>query len=389
MSFALPTVNDNCNISRGAGDPLWVADINAPSNTGVKSNGSLPHPDSATEFDNNVAGTTKGYAKEFTNGGAGRDVSVDTKLLLWHNQFNAPNRIQVDTVANGGVILRIYSGTVNGTNYKDFYVGGNDTPNAASVSGQFPYIIDLNDTSNDVSSGTFDNTNVTGVALLTTRLNMSGSNTNWNYQGKMWILDTTKTSSNTPTFSGSGSLVQDVVTTVQGTDFSNKLGSWVRQVGSVIFIDFGFRIGNNTSITTFSDEGKTIISPVTNDSADPSKRLTTQACRVYLNLRNNIADTASFSGTWQWGTRASFDFSQSDAAVVTFTSPTFTGMGTFSVGSSITGSATWNNTDAVTISNTGVDINGSSFKNPFGTHLLNMTAGAMNISNMRFENYAG
>lgn len=388
MTFALPATNDDCDLTRSAADPLWVADINSPTNTGVKANGSLPHPDDATEFDNNANATTKGYAKEFTSGGAGHDVSTDTKLLLWHNQWNAPNRIQVDTVANAGMSLKIFTGTVNGSNWREFYVGGNDTPQGASISGQFPFIIDLNDSSHDATNGTYDNTDVTGVAILQTRLNIAGTNTNWNYQGKMWIIDTTKSSSSTPTFSGAGTVIQDIVTEVQGVDFSDKLGSWVRQIGSVIFIDFGFRIGNNSTITAFDDEGKTIISPITNDSADPSKRLTLQACRVYLNLRNNAADTALFTGTWKWGTRALFDFDQDDAAVVTFTNPTFIGMGAFTLGSSITGAATWDDVDPVIFADTGVDVDGSTFKNQNGSYALEMTAGAMDIANMRFESYA-
>jgi len=388
MTFALPSPTDDCDISRGATDPLWVADINSPSNTGIKANGSLPHPDSATEFDNNVAGSTKGYAKEFVNGGAGYDVSSNTKLMLWHNQSNAPNRIQHDSVANGGIILRIYSGTVNGSVYRDFYVGGNDTPSSACISGQYPFVIDLNDSSHDASSGSFDNTDVTGVAILVTRANIAGSSTSWNYQGKMWIIDTTKTSADTPTFSGSGAVIQDIVTEVQGTDYSDKLGSWVRQAGSAIFVDFGFRIGNNSSITTFDDEGKTVISPVANDAADPRNRLTTQACRVYLNLRNNASDTADFSGSWIWQTRALFDFDQDDNAVVTFDSPTFKGMGEFTVGSSITGAATFDDVDPVIYADTGADLDGSVFKNQNGSHALEMVVGAMDIADMRFESYA-
>ncbi len=388
MSFALPAANDPCNLTRSAADLFWVADINSPSNTGTKNNGSLPQPDGATEFDNNSNGSIKGYAKEFTNGGAGEDVSTDTRLLLWSNQTNAPNRIQHDSVANAGVSLKIFSGTVNGTVWREFYVGGNDTPASASISGQYPYVIDLNDSTHDASNGTFDNTDVTGIAILVHRLNMAGGSTSWNYQGKMYLLDTTKTSADTPTFSGAGTLIQDIVTEIQGTDYTTKLGSWVRSVGSVIFIDFGFRIGNNSTITEFDDEGKTIISPVTNDSADPRNRLTLQACRTYLNLRNNVLDTADFSGTWLWGTRALFDFDQDDAAVVTFTSPTFIGMGEFTLGSSITGPATFDNVDAVIFADTGVDVDGSTFKNQNGLHALEMTAGAMDIADMRFESYA-
>lgn len=390
MTFALPTVKDNCNLGRGAGDPKWLADINAPTNTGTKAAGSLPITGVATEFDNNSNGTTKGYAKEFENGQSpAYDVSTDTKVMLWHNQSNAPNRIQHDTVANGGVIIRIYSGTGSPpTNYRDFYVGGNDTPNSECIKGQYPYVIDLNDATHDASSGTFDNTDVTSFAILVTRLNLAGTSTSWNYQGKLYVCDTTKTSSDTPTFSGSGASFQDAVDLIQGSDYTDKLGNWVRKIGDVIFVDLPFRIGDNSTATTFNDNGATIISPVANDSNDPRVRITTQAMRVYLNLRNNAADTATFSGTYIWQTRADWDFDQDDAAVVTFNSPTFRGMGEFTLGSSITGPATWDDTNAVIFADTGVDVDGATFRNPNGNHALELTAGAMDIADMRFEGYA-
>ena len=389
MAFALPTPNNLHDVDPDASNARHLVNINTPSTVSLKAQGNLPITQGAGQWNNNTNGATKGLGYEFQASQAGYDVSSDTKVMLWHNQFNAPNRIQVDTVANAGVEIRIYSGTGSmPTNYRAFYVGGNDTPNAECCKGQYPYTIDLNDSSHDASNGTFDNTDVTSYAILTTRLNLAGTATNWNYMGKLYILDTTKSSSNTPTFSGSGSLMQDAVTTIQGSDYTDKFGNWVRAIGDVIFIDMGFRIGNNSTITTFDDEGKTVISPVANDSADPRVRVTTQAFRVYLNLRNNVADTADFSGTYIWQTRAAWDFDQDDAAVVTFDNPTFKGMGDFTLGSSITGPATFDDVDPVTFADTGVDIDGSTFKNQNGNHALEMTAGAMDIADMRFESYA-
>ena len=348
MTFSLPTVKDLCNISRGSGDPKWLANIGSPTNTGTKSAGSLPITGNAIEFDNNTVGSVKGYAKEFENGQSPvYNVNVDTKVLLWHSQFNAPNRIQADTLAQGGTRMRIYSGTgAPPSNYKEWYIGGNDTPFAECIKGQYPIIIDLNDLSNNNTVGTFDNTNVTSFAYLTKRLDMAGTSTSWNYQGKLYVLDTTKSSANTPTFIGTSSF-SDAVTLIQGTDYTNKLGNWVRKTGSVIFIDMGFRIGDNSSSTQFNDNGQTIISPVSNDANDPRVRVTNQAFRTYLNLRNNAVDTATISGKWIWQTRAAFDWDQNDSAVVTFSNPTFNGMGTFTLGSSITGSGTWDNVDPV------------------------------------------
>jgi len=389
MTFVLPTANNlHDQDPDGGSQPRHLVNINTPSTVTNKAQGNLPITQNAGQWNNDTNGATKGIGYEFQASQAGYDVSSDTKVMLWHNQHNAPNRIQVDTAANAGVELRIYSGTGSmPTNYRAFYVGGNNTPNSECIKGQYPYIIDLNDTSNDASNGTFDNTDVTSYAILTTRLNLAGTSTNWNYMGKLYILDTTKSSSNTPTFSGSGATALDAVTLIQGTDYTDKLGNWVRKIGDVMFIDMGFRIGNNSSITTFDDEGITVISPVANDSNDPRVRVTTQAFRTYLNLRNNAADTATFSGTWIWQVRSPFDWDQDDGAVVTFNSPTFKGMGAFTVGSSISGDATFDDVDTVIMADTGVDLDGSTFKNQNSTHALQL-GGAMTIADMRFENYA-
>lgn len=389
MAFTLPTANNPHQLIPTS-NTRYLASINTPTTLGAKSQGNLPLTNTAGQYNNNTVGATKGIGYEFQASQAGYDVSGDAKVVLWHNQFNAPNRIQVDTVGNGGCIIRLYSGTgTMPTDYRDFYVGGNDTPNAECIKGQFPFTIDLNDTTYDASNGTFDTTDITSYAFLTTRLNMAGTSTNWNYMGSMYVLDTTKASTNTPTFNGIGATVQDAADLLQGSDYTNKIGSWVRQVGTTVFIDMPFRIGDNTSNTTFDDEGYTIISPISNDSSDPRVRVTTQALRTYLNLRDNENDIATFSGTWIWQVRSPFDWEQSDSASVIFNSPTFKGMGEFTLGSSISGSANWDDVDEVILTDTKTNINGSTFKNPNGDHLLNLTAGAMTISNMNFGSYSG
>ncbi len=371
MTFTLPTVNNNHQ-----GDPnsnaRYLAEINTLVVVAAKSMGNLPIADSAGQFRNEQAfGSVGGIGYEFQASQATWDVSSQTKVLLWHNQMNAPNRQQVGTVAQGGCRIRIYSGTgTMPTNYKEYYLGGSDTPNCASVSGQYPYIIDLNDTSHDAGSG-FSNTLVSSYAFLSRTEDQSGlGETNWCYMGTAYVIDTIKTSADTPTFKGTSSF-GDAVTLLQGSDYTDKLGSWIRQIGDVIFMDMPFRIGDNSTETDFNDNGKTIVSPVHNDSSDPRVRVTTQAFRTYLNLRDNVADTAIFSGTWIWGTRAAFDWDQSDNAVVTFSSPTFTGMGDFTIGSSVSGPAIFNSVGVVTMDSSS-DLDGSSFKTPYGDHLLSI-----------------
>lgn len=338
----------------------------------AKANGNLPLSQDAGQFRNNgTSGTSiAGLGYEFQASQASWNVSVDTKLLLWHNQHNAPNRMQVDTVGNGGWRIRIYSGTGSmPTNYKEYYIGGRDTPAAECVKGQFPFVIDLNDTSEDVENGTFDNTAVTSYSYMMLRNNMAGSNDGWSYMGACYVVDTTKTSSDTPYFSGSGSDWDDAVTALQGSDYTDKYGNWIRAIGDVVFIDMPFKVGNNSSITTFDDGGKTVISPAHNDSSNPSIRVTTQAFRVYLYLRDNSADTAEFSGTYIWQVRSPWDFGQSDDAEVTLSGATFKGMGDFEIGSSISGPAIFDDVGVVDM-DPSADLDGSIFQNPYGAHLL-------------------
>ena len=373
MTFTLPAQNNAFSVAP-ASNARHLATIGSPTSAGVKTAGGLPITSNVGDWerDDIVAGPI-GYVYEFQASQAAFDVSADTKLLLWHNQSNAPNRIQKDSTANAGNEIRIYSGTGSPpSTYRAFYVGGNDTPMCATVSGQYPIVIDLNDASHDASSGSFDNTDVTSFAWLCEPFTMAGGNTMWNYPAQCYVIDTTKTSSSTPTFTGTSDFL-DAVDAVQGSDFTDKIGQWVRRIGDVVFIDMPFRIGDNSTETDFNDNGLTIISPVSNDAADPRNRLTTQAMRTYLNLRNNAADTATFSGTYIWGTRAPFDWDQDDAAIVTFSSPVFGGMGQFTLGSSITGPATWDDVDAVVFADTGVDVDGSVFRNPNGNHALELT----------------
>ena len=55
-----------------------------------------------------------------------------------------------------------------------------------------------------------------------------------------------------------------------------------------------------------------------------------------------------------------------------FSSPTFKNTGTFLLGSSITGPATWDGCGVVDCQDNGVDIDGSTFRNPNGNHLLSI-----------------
>ena len=396
MTFALPAIHNTHNHHSTLGppdNPRHNSTLNAPQSPGQKTAGALPITLNADDWerDPNSSTALSGYAFEFQASQASWDVSGATRVMLGSTQNNAPNRINYQARASNGVQMRLYSGTGSPpSNYRTYDIGGNDTAMGKSITGQFRIVMDLDAplAFSESETGTFDNTAVTTYAFYKRpTTGMAGGSSCWSYEGRLYICETTKGATNIPRFTGTSDF-DDAVTLVQGTSYTNKLGNWVRKVGDVVFMDMPFEIGNNSTETDFNDNGLTIVSPANANPVDPAVRITSRAMVTFLNLRNNAADTATFSGTWIWGSRAAFDWDQDDSAVVTFNSPTFRGMGEFTLGSSITGPATWDDVDPVVFADTGVDVDGSTFKNQNGNHALEMTAGAMDIANMRFESYA-
>ena len=299
--------------------------------------------------------------------------------MVWCWQFNAPNRVQVATNTNLGQIIRISSSSASPptTDWQEFRVGGNDRVAGSAREEPKVFVIDLNATG-DTTSGTFDNTDVQTYAYGTVRLNISGTNSNLNFCNRCFVFTTTKSSADTPTFSGTSDW-QDLTELVQGTSWSNKIGDgWAVDNGNNIFsVMCPIRIGNNSSETDFNDNGATVFWPNDTSASDPDPRfrITNQAFRVYLKLRNNAADTATFSGTYDAGdSNPAWDFDQDDNAVVTFNSPSFKNTGQFDIGSSVTGDATWDSCGVVWLNDNTIDIDGSTFKNPNGDHLLRLEA---------------
>ena len=221
--------------------------------------GSLPLTGAnATSFVNTSTSSTQGVWWEFLATG-GYDVSTDTKVCIFVFQYNAPNRIEVETKANDGLLFRL--GTGSGTppaNYRTFQVGGQDT--GLGKAREFPshVVIDLNNTSQDATTGTFDNTDVQCYGWGTTSFTTMGGSTNMTFMQRFFVFDTTKNATDIPRFTGSGSDWDDVVTAV-GTAYTAKIThGWLQREGTVFAIACPIEIGNNSTITTFNDNGASV-----------------------------------------------------------------------------------------------------------------------------------
>lgn len=388
MTFTLPSPNNFHEVTT-ASNTLFDQGINNPS-LGAREAGNLPITKFATEIKVNSANTLSGIQFLF-QAAATYDVSTATKVLLWHSQFNAPNRIQVNDLANGGVRFRLTSGSpATLTDYREWYLGGNDSPFAECIKGQVPFVIDLNAATGQAEVGNYDNTNVNKYAILFNSKHIVDTDGNWNFQGKAYVLGTELGDADIPTFSGTSDFTE-AVTFVQGTDYTDKIGNWIRQTGSVIFMDMPFQIGDGTTATTFNDGGLTIVSPANDTATDPRYQLTDQAMQVHVNMRNLFTtDTATLSGSYLWGTRAKFDLGQDKRSRIILDGTLFKGMGEVHVGRSVssTNPVTFDNTGTVVVVDSRADLLGALIKSTNGSHALYLKGGTMDISSVRFESYA-
>ncbi len=373
MSFTIPTAINQHNVSH-PDDPRDRGDFTegAWSSVGTKGNGSLPIAGAATQHTNSTTTGTMGGYWEFA-ASPSQDVSTDTKVLVMVYQHNAPNRLEIDTVANNGIMVRLFSGSATPpTNYRTFQVGGRDTAIGKERAFPIHVVLDLNVANHEATSGTYDNTDVQGWGHGSKTLNMGGTTTHVYYQ-RSFLLDTTKNATNIPRFTGSGSDWDDIMTAM-GTTYSTKIThGWLAREGSVFAVACPIEIGNNSTITTFNDNGASVFWPDDDELGNPRIRVTEQAFRVYLNLRNNVADTVTLTGSYDCGNSYPlWDFDQDDNAVVTITGATFKRTGTFKMGSSVTGAATFDDCGVIDFQDNGVDLDGSTFRNPHGNHLLKL-----------------
>ena len=331
--------------------------LEGSSSQGTKSAGNLPITTNAQQFLVNNANPARIYfGLDSQNSTSGYNMSADSRLIICSVQYNAPNRIQSNTMANEGASFTVVSGTTE-TNYKRFNIGGNDTPFGSSQAGPVTLCIDPTSLSNDSTGGSFNNTDVSGWGFGASKTNLSGGSSMQTFFQRMFLLQTTKDSADIPKFTGSSDWGQ-AFTAVQGTNYTNKIGAWISQVGSAFFIPCPWQIGDGTSSTTFNDNGVVIVSPSDNAGKAENFRLTNQSMRVYLSFRAS-GDSAVLSGSYNWGTAAPWDFNQSNSSACTISGATFNGMGDFTCGSSVSGAATFSLASGSKVVSNGSNLDGS------------------------------
>ena len=375
MTFVIPTavdrmLTDYASATNAAGAFSGTGEAQFSQRGIVKIAGNLPLTDDATNLTSSNDGQLRGSYWSFPSA---YDVSTNTKLVVWTWQFNAPNRIQIDTAANDGLVFRLGSGTATPpANYKTWKIAGNDKVGGSARENPKMIIVDMNDSTHDAEVGTYDNTDVESFGLGAQNLSIVGTGSCNIFVQRLFVFDTTKGATNIPRFTGTSSW-SDMITAM-GTTYSTKItDDWIKREGDVFSYAAPFEIGNNATQTNFDDGGVTVFWPdaTTVTDSDPRVRVTSQAFRAYLNLRDNFADSADFSGFYNCGSsNPDWNFNLNNRCFVNFNGATFVNTGTFTVGSAVSGNATFDRCGIVR--NNGASLNGSTLKNPNSTHLMRL-----------------
>ena len=389
-TFSIPAAI-NLHTSSHDADSNNRGDIGTPGSTNLtKSAGNLPYTSAAYLFTaDNASPSTADEGVVFDFGAAVTyDVSTNTRVLVTSFNFNTTTRIQIRSDANQGCSFYLYSGTGNPpANYRKFVIGGNDTP-LGDDDGKKVVVIDLNDTSNEASAGTFDNTAVECYGFATRRENISGTQTSVFMGQRVHVFETTANATNIPKFTGASCTWDDAYTAVNGSSYSDKIGVWITQTGNSYFVPVPWQIGDGTTATTFNDNGAIIVAPTDNDAGDNRFRLTSQALRSYIRLRNNAADVVTLSGTYDYSGADSpdLDFDVSNLSSINLEGSTWIGRGDVTLGSSVSGGAMWDSCGTVDAT-AGPDVDGSTFMSPTSDGL--QIDSAQTLTDLTFESYTG
>lgn len=370
MAVLLP-VAYNLHLGRTNLNAFFRSSIGSPTSLTEKAAGNLPITDGANQVvSRNVVGVVDGVVFDLPTT---YDLTSLTapKVIVGAWQFNAPNRIQVDTLANGGVTLRLYSGSGT-SNYREWVIAGNDTAGANAQGGALDFLLDLQ-APDFTEVGTFDETDVQAYGFSIRHLKLSGNSTTQVFFARTYVMDAS-VGLDHPVFTGTSSF-DELVTAVQGADYTTKIHVFARAAGDTYSIEAPIQFGDGTSVTNFSTIGETILSPAHNSLSDPRFQLSDQAMRVSADLV--AGSSLILDSTFIWGVKSDFDFGASVGASVGL-SGNFSGMGDILLNADCTATGSFNNVGIVAAQSaniSGIIVNSSS---GIEVNLATLGAGTLN-----------
>ena len=328
------------------------------STPGNKVQGNISILDDARSFTTSTVTGDNGIKNKFNS--ATTAVDMTDEIFVVSVAYNAPNRIQIETKANHGLMFWLFT---DDTNYRYWQMGGSDT-DISRYPGHRVWVVDPISTQDMTETGIFNKSSILYYGR-TARYKALGTSTltHMTFWGQATRIGTSKTSSNIPKMYGVCSSFDNLYNVVAGTSYENVKHNYVNKIGDNYLFYCPWVIGKAGNQTQFNDNGKTIVSPGQQD--DPTTKLSNDSMRVYFDLQSG--DEVVLSGTYQWGTKANWDMDTSETIKLNDT--TFIGMGDITMGSGIDGYASFFNVGVVKF-NTSGNLDGSSFDTPSSTHLL-------------------
>jgi len=366
MSVDLPTVFDNLTTSTNYKTVSGGMSFNMAVNRGLL----------ATESACNGTCTadTNGQLQMYTNGGSTRDFSGCVFVLGL--RFYNPLNFGIDTEANSAVTLTLYD---SDDDYKAWTLGGKDTDLGRHLSYHCIVIDPL--ATADWSSGTLG---VSSMEYYGIGLDTLGTN-NRIYINRAVLVSKSQNDSEIPKIYSTGSDWEEYYDNVAGTSYSTVLHTYIDRLSDVFLLNTPMQIGKSSTKTTFNDNGVTVVSP-SSDSEDPVAKTTNTSFPLYITVGRSDS-TFTLSGTYEWGTRSTFDFDDYIAgATITLDDTIFRGMGDIELGKNVTGTATFEDTGIVD-KDKDASINGSVFRDPYSNTLLEITGGTCECTDLSFYGY--
>ena len=342
-------------------DTRFSAQLGSPQSLNQKANGGIPLSETGQQWQENTAGTTSGIQWDFEPCTCNVNLTCPHEIFMWAWQVNAPNRVCIEPVACCGNRVRMYSST-GVTCYRTWQIAGQDTFGGKFRQGPMANIIDPLAPGTCADSGTYDPTSLNAYSMETTRASPTmGGAGQWTYVTDAVRLGTTKSATNIPRLHGMCVCGEDFFNCVNGCSWCDTTHVNIKQLGDTFFLAMPMVIGKCAVTTTFNDNGKTYLSPAHACPSDPQIHITNKAMRFYIDSQG-MCCTFTFSGTWCWGTQADWDFDSNVCSTITLTSPTFKGMGLFTIGGDVCGSATFNGVNAVQVLDIDACIDGSTIR---------------------------
>lgn len=307
-------------------------------------------------------------------------VDLTQNLFMVSLSHNASNRIQTPPLGVNGIIIRLYSSSDFSTNYAEWHVGGNDTF-VGSFVGHLPYVIDAESTPQR-TVGTFTPSSVTFWGIAQGYFEQVPTSLSRLFISRQVLLSKLMGSGNRTRIHGANSNWVELHTAIIGTDYTNVYYNNSNRVGDNLVLSVPVIIGQTGTVTSFDDQGLTIVTQASNDSNDPRFHLSNDSIPIFLDLQSG--DTVRLSGTYRWAIPVPFDFNVNNSTTINVEGATFDGMGQFDIGPDVTGGATYHLDGTNKVIDHGATITGSTIVGTIELrtqkNLTNVTATKLDLS---------